>query len=95
MALWAVRLLELPYSLDVETLRRALVYQILSFVNVLLSDPEFDATKQARPKPVHPNQVLVSQETFDAVGIQNAFDNDGLGQVPVPAQDDKLPLFFF
>jgi len=72
-----------------------LVYQTLSFVNVLLSDPEFDPTKQPRPKPVHPNQVLVSQETFNAIGVQNTFDNDGLGQIPVPAQDDKLPLFFF
>jgi hypothetical protein len=56
-----------------------LVYQILSLVNILLSDPKFDPTKQARPKPVHPNQVLVTQETFNAIGIQNAFDNDGLG----------------
>jgi hypothetical protein len=73
----------------------ALVYQLLSLFKVLLSDPEFDATKQARPKPVHPNQVLVSQETFNAIGIQNAFDNDGFGQVPISTQDDELPLFLF
>jgi len=72
-----------------------LVYQILSFVNVLMPDPQFDPTKQARPKPVHANQVLVSQGTFNAIEIQNAFDNDGLGQVPIPAQDDKFLLFFF
>jgi len=90
-----MRLLELPYSFNVECVRRALVYQILSFVNVLMPDPQFDPTKQARPKPVHANQVLVSQETFNAIEIQNAFDNDGLGQVPIPAQDDKFLLFFF
>jgi hypothetical protein len=72
-----------------------LVYQILSLVNVLLSDPKFDPTKQARPKPVHPNQVLVTEKTLNAIGIQNTFYNDGLGQVPVPAQDDKLPFFIF
>jgi len=95
MTLWAVRLLELPYPLDVESLRRALVYQILRLVNVLLSDPQFYPTKHARPKPVHSNQVLVTQETFKALEIKNAFDNDRLGQVSVPAQDHKLHLFLF
>jgi hypothetical protein len=90
-----VRLLELPYSFNVESVRRALIYQILNFVNILPSNPQFDATKQARPKPVHANQVLVSQKTFNATEIQNAFENDGLGQVPIPAQDDKFLLFIF
>jgi hypothetical protein len=90
-----VRLLELPYSFNVESIRGALVYQSLSFVNVLQPDPQFDPTKQARPKPVHANQVLVSQETFNAIEIQNAFDNDGVGQVTIPPQDDKFLLFLF
>ncbi|MGB2627017.1 MAG: hypothetical protein WAK20_09530 [Candidatus Acidiferrum sp.] len=85
---------EAPRPFNVESLRWALVYQILSVANVLLSDPKSNPSNQARPKPVHPNQVLVSQEAFNASEIQNAFDNDGLRQVPVPPQDDKLSLFF-
>ena len=67
---------------------------MLSFADVLLPDPQFDPTKQARLKPIRANQVLVSQETFNSTKIENAFDNEGLGQIPIPAQDDKLFLLF-
>jgi hypothetical protein len=40
-----VRLLELPCSFNIESVRRPLVYQILNFVDIPLSDPEFDPTK--------------------------------------------------
>ena len=53
---------EAPRPFNVESLRWALVYQILSVANVLLSDPKSNPSNQARPKPVHPNQVLVSQK---------------------------------
>lgn len=58
---WTARLLELSNSLHVEFFGRVLLYQILSLFQILLPDPQFDATNQIGPEPVEANDIFVAE----------------------------------
>ncbi len=82
-----------PYAFNIKTLWRFLVNQFFGVLCVLLPDPELHAAQKVGPKPVHPNQILVTQNAVNAFGIENAFDNRSLRQISVTPEHDEVRVF--
>ena len=56
-------------------------------------DEESDAAEKVGPKPIHPNRILITQETFDTRRVQNALEKEGVLQVTETTDNHKGFVF--
>ena len=86
-------LLILSNSFYVKALQGGLIEQSQSRAQIRSPHEKFDASEKIRQKPIHPNGVLVSQETLDIGRIEDALVKKGVWQVSKATEEHESLVF--